>query len=300
MKTRKTVENIGYSLASIWGADKKLFLLYLLNVVLEKAQPFLLIFFPKVLLDKLGDSSAPFAAVAQIIVLFILAMMVTTFLQRYVYSLTSLRFMTYRLERKSVLSAKTMEIEYENLEDPDFLDLYNRAQRACTTWNTGMEGMLRETIGLSVSILSAAGFVAILFSLGWMVCAGLILASIALHFIQGKISDIDMKQRAPLGSHRRKTQYFSDVATKPGVAKDVRMFAAYGFIKNQYRSAADGWIRLQRAMASQKNPFLLLSYLLDIVKTAGFFLYLVLRFAGGAVGVGSFYMYITTFMNFTT
>lgn len=300
MKARKTMDNIRYSLLSIWKADKSLFLLYLLYTVLEKVQPFIFIFFPKVLLDNLGDASASFGSISLIIVVFILLMMVVMFSQRYVYSLTSLRFMTYRLERKSDLSAKTMEIEYENLEDPAFLDLCNRAQRACMTWDTGMEGMLRQTIGLAVSIASVAGFIAILLTLGWIVCVGLILISVAVHFIQAKLSDIDMKYRERMSEYQRKTRYFSDVTTGPGVAKDIRMFHANSFLTDQFKRAAESLVQLRRAVSTDKNPLLALTYALDVVKVAGFFLYLTIRFVGGGGGVGSFVMYITTFSNFTT
>ncbi len=300
MKERKIIDNVGYSLQSVWKCNKGLFLLYFFNTFLSKVQPFLFIFFPKVLIDSLSDTKNDFTKIFTIIVVFILAIMVTNFLQRYTYGMTSIRFVTYRLLKKRDLASKTIDIEYQHLENPAILDAYNRAVSACNSWNTGMEGMLRQTSGLIMSAVSTVGFVGILITLDWKLTIALLAISVIYHFVKMKMVKVDIKYREEFSIFFRKSGYFTEIMSNTDFGKDIRLYNLKNFMAQQFKNAKDGLVRLNRAVVKEKNKWYLLTYLLDIANIVGYFGFLIFKMLRGVIGVGSFIMYINTFVDFTS
>lgn len=297
---RKLYDNIKFAVRSIWKADKSLPIIFAINTILVKIQPFITILFPKYFVDSLEDSTASFARTILLIVLYVFSNFLILFMQRYTYSMTSVRFLSYRLNMKRELAEKAMCIDYQNLESEEFLNRYNRAQLACKTWNTGMEGVLRNTIALVFSFISAMGYISLLLSLDWYVCVGLILISILLHFISAKMSSIEIEHREKQNDFQRKVNYYSNILTESSYGKDIRLFSADLLLHKKFLHSVKEFIDVQVLSAKRKNPLLMWSYLLNTIKVCVFFTPLISRVIRGIVGTGSFLMYINTFTNFST
>lgn len=300
MKQRNIISNALFSLTMIWKRDRFLFLLYIFNTFLSKIQPFILIIFPKVLLDTLENTPYDYKKTTWIILISVFITTIIVFLQRYTYGLTSIRFMTFRMEKKEQLSSKTMDIDFKYLEDPYILDAYSRAIHSCTSWNTGMEGMLRATTELLLSIISAVGYIYILVTLDWFICLGLIVTCIIYHFIQAKINEIDVKYREEVSTCTRKAQYYSDIMTEPGCGKEIRMFRINSFFLKKYKDVENNLIALRKSTLKEKRFLLAFSTFIDFVNVAVFFSYLIFKATTKEINAGSFVMYITTFTNFST
>lgn len=265
---KSTLENIVYSFHSIWNIDKGVVFIYGFNVLLEKIQPFFLIFFPKFLIDELVATDSNWYKVLAIISGFIVAMALTSFLQRYTYGQASVRLIKYRLLKQKELALKTINIEYENLETPSFLNDYNLAQQACSNYNTGMEGVLRTVFTFILNVFSVFAYIIILITLDVWIVIALIIVTILVYFIKGHIAKFDIDKRDKLVVCKRRSSYFSSVMFDFSYGKDIRIFNLKEFFLNKYTLYNNKEIEILKGLAHIKTKWYQLINLIDLIKNS--------------------------------
>lgn len=152
---------IGYLYGEIWKYRKSYFFLSLIDIICRAVQPFLMIVFPKYLIDELLNERR----ISNLI--FIVSLMVCfNFLISIIKSITSETLTkTYQDDFTkhfdALLGLKIMKLDYENTENKEMLE---RAEKAKTgmSWAGGIGG-ITETLALMISsFLTLIGVVGIL------------------------------------------------------------------------------------------------------------------------------------------
>jgi len=291
--------NIIYSFKAVWAIDKFAVFLYGLNVLLEKAQPFLYIFLPKVLLDELMKDDADWYRAIGIILVFVLAIAAANFIQRATYSQTSARLIRYRLEKNKELALKTMDIDYAHMENPDTLNKFNLAKSAVSNYCTGMEGMMREFFSFVFCIFTVVGYVSILAALNVFVVLALILAAVFCYLIKQKIAKINMSRREELESCDRGTGYYSNVMSDFSYGKEIRIYDIKKFLSGKYDLFSAMGLKISSQIVSKRTKWNFLLNAVNLLKAAVCYGYLLLSAIAGGIGIGSFLMYFGALNGFT-
>lgn len=152
---------IGYLYREIWKYRKSYFFLYLIDIICRAVQPFLMIVFPKYLIDELLNERR-----ISNLILIVSLMVGFNFLISIIKSMTSETLTkTYQDDFTkhfdALLGRKIMKMDYENTENKEMLE---RAEKAKTgmSWAGGIGG-ITETLALMISsFLTLIGVVGIL------------------------------------------------------------------------------------------------------------------------------------------
>ena len=298
-KNRNMINNIIYSFKAVWKIDKFVVFLYGLNVLLEKIQPFLYIFLPKVLLDELISDNANWYKIIGIILAFILAITAANFIQRGTYSQTSARLIKYKLEKRKELALKIIDIEYSHMENPETLNKYNLAQNAVGNYNHGMEGMMREMFSFIFSIFTVIGYVSILATLNIFVVLALIIITVINYFIKRHMAVIDASKREESEHCERQAGYYSNVMFDFVYGKEIRIFNIKNFLTGKYKFFNEKGLKIKKELIAKKSKWLVLINAINLFKGIICYGYLLLTTLGGVINIGSFLMYFGALNGFT-
>lgn len=298
-KNRRITNNIIYSFKAVWKIDKFVVFLYGLNVLLEKAQPFLYIFLPKVLLDELMSDNADWYKIITIILAFIMAITAANFIQRSTYSQTSAKLSRYRLKKGKELALKIMDIEYAYLENPETLNKFNLAQNAVSNYCTGMEGMMREIFGFIFCVLTVVGYISILAALNIFVVIALIIITVISYFIKQKAALVNLSKREELENFDRRTGYYSGVMSDFSYGKEIRIFDIKKFLIDKYNLFNETGIAIRKKVVSKRQKWNFLLNILNLLKGIICYGYLLLSALNGNIQIGSFLMYFGALGGFT-
>ena len=296
---RKIISNIVYSFKAVWGIDKFVVFLYGLNVLLEKVQPFLYIFLPKVLLDELMSDNSDWYRIIGIILAFILAITAANFIQRATYSQTSARLIRYRLKKGKELALKIMDIDYAYMENPKTLNEFNLARNAVGNYCNGMEGMMREMFGFIFCVLTVIGYVSILAALNIFVVSALIVIAVISYFIKQKITSINISKREEIENCDRKTGYYSNVMSDFSYGKEIRIFDIKKFLTEKYNLFNEAGIAIRKKVVSKRTKRSFLLNIVNLVKGMICYGYLLFSALLGNIQIGSFLMYFGALGGFT-
>lgn len=163
----------------------------------------------------------------------------------------NISFMYTRLKLIEERIAKTMNMEYESLEDPDMLDRLQKAKRAAEGEWMGIGALMTNMWSTAVQLVAVLTAVGIIFTLnGWLVLIIFVLSFIQFEYFDYiRIKDKEVMWDA-MAPHWRKMHYMQDVSTDFSYAKDIRLYGMKKWLLGKYKDVND--IELQHWIQSRK------------------------------------------------
>lgn len=132
--------------------------------------------------------------------------------------------------------AKTMTMQYEQLEDPDMLDRLQKAKRAVEGEWMGIGALMSNMWSTAVQLVAVITAVGIIFTFnGWLVLIIAVLSFIQFEYfdyIRVKDKEVMWDAMAP---HWRKMNYMQEVSTDFTYAKDIRLYGMKKWLLGKYK-----------------------------------------------------------------
>lgn len=204
-------------------------------------------------------------------------------------------FIDIRLKMIVEKNRKFMTMDYKNIEDPDVMDCAQRAANAAGGNNIGLEGMMRQTIGLFESAAVAAVGLIIMGTMNpWIMLILIVLSAVAFAIKNSVNAKAKREVWDPLANWWRRNDYMSSTACDFSAAKDIRMFGLREWLMEKFREIKNERYRAQVKSAkiwfvggSASNFFSFVSQLI----VYGWLLYLTAR---GEITLGNFSFYVAS------
>ena len=216
---------IGYLYREIWKYRKSYFFLYLIDIICRAVQPFLMIVFPKYLIDELLNERR-----ISNLILIVSLMVGFNFLISIIKSMTSETLTkTYQDDFTkhfdALLGRKIMKMDYENTENKEMLE---RAEKAKTgmSWAGGIGG-ITETLALMISsFLTLIGVVGIL-AFGSPLLLLIIVINTSLNTLwNAKKNELQRKYFGQFSNLNRAFSYIFYKLSDFRYGKDIRLYQA--------------------------------------------------------------------------
>lgn len=190
-------------------------------------------------------------------------------------------------------NARVMRLPFEQLEDADVMDCYNKAGNACNNNANGVEGMLRNFLDFLQSCTVVAVGIAILGTMNvWITLAMCVPAAIT--FWHGNYTSKITKERIwdRLQKNWRKTYYMQEITTNFDYAKDIRMFNVKDWLLSKYQE-----LHKERADAEKKNAYCwlikgIVTNLCNVCSLGIVYAWLVYSVAKKEMTIGDFSLYL--------
>ncbi len=204
-----------------------------------------------------------------------------------------LGFTFTRLKLTKERIAKSMQMEYEQLETPDMLDRLQKAKRATGFQYGGVEGLMRDMWQFMIQFTSVITAVAIISTLDIrLVLIILVLSLIQFEYFDYiRIKDKEIMWDAMAGTWRR-LEYMQTVSTDFTYAKDIRIYGMKDWLNEKHRQVnleeLARWIQSRRYW--QYNS--LFSGGIALIRNVIIYGWMIYDMLFGGMSIGDFTLYV--------
>jgi ATP-binding cassette subfamily B protein len=221
----------------VWQAGPGWTIASLALVVIQGALPLLTLYLMKLIVDavtfSLGapDKVAAFRHVALLISFAAGAAILNALCQLIVSLVRETQTLAVTDHMYDILHAKSIEVDLEYYESPQYFDTLHRAQQ---------EGPYRPThiinglMGLGQSGISLVAMAGLLFSFHWGVAVVLFAAAVPGVLVRVKYSGKMYKWQREQTQAQRKANYFNWILTGDTHAKEIRLFGLGDLFKQRF------------------------------------------------------------------
>lgn len=297
----KRLENLKYlfdSIKIVWHSSKKDAIYSVIILLILSVLPLASVYLMKLIVDSVtvGISAPDKVAAFQQILLYLGLIGLTAAAIHFFTSINS--FLSERLSLKvldhlsDILHKKSIEVDLEYYENPDYYDTLHRAQRGAIHKPTSA---FNNSIQLVQNAFSMIGMMAILMSFHWIVILIVVVAVIpGLVFrllFSHRLFHWDRSQT----SAQRHTFYYNYLLTGDVNAKEIRLFNLGPlFIKRFHDVRQD--LRTEKLSISRKRSVAeILSQFVTVLTIYGSFAFMAWRTVYGYITLGDLIMYYQAF-----
>jgi ATP-binding cassette subfamily C protein len=299
-------ENFMWMLRCIREFDPRLFAWIAMNAVSTALGHMVPIVMPKLIIDELTGGGR-IERVVTLAVLFGAALFITNGITGISYGFgtipsgsMSIRFIALRIRFHARQNLKNMTLDYQKLEDPETLDMAQRAERAMNGNYEGVEGMSRLVLTMFRSLLTLIGTVSVVVVMGYwllLVTLGVLIVNYA---VSNRARIRDKQIADALAPTNRQIEYMERMSGDFKYGKDIRIYSLKDFILTRLNKEHEIYFK----EASKQLKIALLSgnigSLTALVQEIAMYAWLCRLVVKGALGIGSFLMYITSIRTFSS
>lgn len=134
-----TWTSIRYVLSTSWINSRRSIIYYSTVTLLLAVQPFLLILFPKFIIDELTGQQRPQHFIFLISLMFLI-LTITSYFTGYLQNLGLTQLMKVVFKQIHAHTAQNMNVDFKNTEDPGYLNQMEQAKRSLQSVQNGFQG----------------------------------------------------------------------------------------------------------------------------------------------------------------
>lgn len=208
-----------------------------------------------------------------------------------------------REKMNHLMSEKIMKVEYSYLENPYYLDLKERAVFASNN-QSAMENLIISVGKLLNSIVTLIGLLAVIFSLSLVLVLFLVVTIVITFVAQKKFMKYQQKFFSEIIPVNRKYGYYVGLAYNDKLQKDIRLYGMSPMLTKrvrQYNDEINVWFT--KYYIAQGKYVGLLGIINDLQAAIAYGyvgVRVITNWFGTKIGIGSFTMYVTAAIKFTS
>lgn len=201
---------------------------------------------------------------------------------------------------QSMLAERLAKCDYEQLEDPEFLNIKEQAGKFLYANGQGFGVVLDSAVNILGKVFVFTGLIAIIITLNvWIVLlfVGLVLLNA---FVEGKVKENYVKwdmEKVPI---ERKTSYFLDLVENFSYGKEIRIYNLSNWLIKKitaHLKLSDEFYIRQTKSYNKSNYF---NTFTGFLREASAYGYLCMKVVRREIGIGDFTMYLSAIAQFST
>lgn len=291
MKTdwKKELYNFRFFTSIVWKSSPGYVVAIVVSSFLEAAIPFVAILLPKYMIDEMTgekriDVLAGYVLTAVLITLILSGS--SGALKRYVQSITGDILMGF----EHVIGKHNMEIAYENLEDPKYMELNDKAMMPIRERMTHLV-MIRYLPDMLRYFIIAAGSVGILLSFDIITLIVILIPTFFVAWFNKTYQKKDMAIHKEAVCTDRFFMYYYGLLKDFSQGKDIRLFSIQDLIMKRNQECDDMIFDFKERSSKLKRDFDRASGVLGAFRSAFAYGFIGVKSLVSNVGIGNFTMY---------
>lgn len=288
-----------FLLELIWRFNKKYVLYAGSFQIVTALVPLVSVIMPKYIIDELTGLQRLDYLVAYVSVLVLINLAgsgLLTFLEGAMFTSKSQVFNNFQC----MMAEKLVTCDFESLENPEFLDVKEKAHKILYAEGQGFGVVLDHAFNILGKVFIFAGLIGILSTLNiWIVLVFVVLVllnSLVESRVQKKYVMWDM-EKAPI---ERRTAYLLEVIENFGYGKEERIYNLKDFLVRKTSAQLDESTRFYKKQVGAMNKSSYFSAATSFVRDAVTYAYLIFRMLSQHMQIGSFTMYLSAVAQFST
>jgi ABC-type multidrug transport system fused ATPase/permease subunit len=302
-RTRKpsynTLQNVGYIVRGAWAEDKPVFLLFVACTILTAVSPFVSIFFNKWFLQELMGQQR-MQTLITLLTGFLAVSAALAFLTPFARGLYHPRLIKIRFAFIRLHQDKCMSTDFQNTEDPKFLDEMQTSFRCLQSNNRGVEGVLHKLFTISGSLFAIFGYVAIVSSLSGWVLAYLVINVAVVYYLTFASRRYENSRKGDISDNDRRCGYLYEVMYNFDYGKELRVLGLRQWVAQMYQALKVARLDIDKDIKWRYFRARLVDTLLLLVREGVVYGYLIALVVQGRLDIPSFTMYVASVAGFAT
>ena len=288
--------NLWFTLRAMKKYAPLIILMLPLGFVLMPVQRYLWSFLSKYIIDLITVEGSV-QSLVKIIIIFTIILIAFYIMQTFYYNKLWVLKIIVRMKIVVQKNYKMMVMRFEDTEDPEVLDCYQKAERACDGGGNGIEGFEQQIISFVENLSVVAGGFTIIGTMNIWLAVIMIVFSI-INFVIFNATNKHVKKIVwdQLAPWWRKHWYMNSSLANFSYAKDIRMYGLSGWLKKRFIEIND--VRLSYQKLSNKIWFWVACALslLWLLAQSGVYAFLIYKVYLHELAIGNFTLYLTSAM----
>lgn len=282
-----------FVLRETWHYSMKIYLFFLLNIMLVLILSAVGIFTPRFIITELTGPARVHLVIMIALIYFMMKAFAELFLANVTagYNLDLARLRYFFIGR---MKEKIMKVKYENLENPNYLNEFWRVTQATSDPEYGLQGMMTQLFILSANAVSSLFYLSILGRVNLLIVLLLIINIYLVYKLQGGARAYEVKMSNKVSVYRRREGWLSNTMGNMAYGKDIRIYG----LSNYLLEKLVGNQKSQRSIYAdiQRHHFKAdwLEFLLAFIRDAVIYGYLIFGVLRGTISIADFTMYFMT------
>lgn len=285
-----------------WKLSPSYILLLILNSLVGTGQILINVILPKFLIDELIGDQNPDRLLMYGAFIVISNVMFALF-ARVMKRIMNIKNMYMKENLSIAMAEKIMKVEFSYLENPYYLDIKERAVFAINNHNA-LENMVVNLTDLVKNVITLIGVITIMFTLSPVLILLLLCTIIITLLIQGYFSKYQMKFFKEVIPVNRKYGYFVNLAYQDKLQKDIRLYGMSKMLTDRiavYNSEVNEWFtKFYKKIGIVQSLYSIINDLQATIAYGYVGMRVLSGIFGPRIGIGSFSMYVSAAINFTT
>lgn len=291
-------KNIGFVLSNMLHRDKSILFYLVIAVICAPFMTYLWPFISKEVLDFISEERR-WENLIWLMGGFCAIQLMVTMLSTYYSSAVVWRCAAIRFLMIEEINKRAMKMDYEYLEDPEVMDCYQRARRACLNGSTGIEGMMHQIFSFFASLIVLLWGIAIFFTMNKVILLVMVVLA-SCNFLIGNYTNAVTKAKIwdPMALWFRKRVYLQRTTTDVSMAKEVRMFGLQEWLSNKIQEVNKVFLQAGERNAKYWTVVSITSDILWVVSQVSVYIWLICSVIQGEMTIGNFSLYTATASTF--
>lgn len=290
--------NLKFIFGTMFREEKIMIFLIPLGMITAPVMSFLWTFMSKYVIE-LITAGRPVKVLLPVMILFTVIQIVASLLNTGYWSSNWYRYIAVRMTLMTKLNRKVMNVNFEHLENPDFMDAVEKAQNSSGGNEQGVEGMMRTGSDCLTRLSVVIVGVIIMGTLHPLLIL-LMCVTAFLSFLSNDRMNAHNKKTVwdVLAPWWRKNRYMNNISTDFKAAKDIRIFHLNDWLGEKLHSLNRYRVKMQ--IKNEKCWFFinLLDNILWAISQIGIYALITYEVVENQLSVANAFLYVSTAGNF--
>ncbi|MEK3661572.1 ABC transporter ATP-binding protein [Paenibacillus sp. FSL R5-0744] len=293
-----TWTSIRYVLSTSWINSRRSIIYYSTVTLLLAVQPFLLILFPKFIIDELTGQQRPQHFIFLISLMFLI-LTITSYFTGYLQNLGLTQLMKVVFKQIHAHTAQNMNVDFKNTEDPGYLNQMEQAKRSLQSVQNGFQGFFHTFFSCLAGFLAFAGYITVIGGLNFAVIVFLIVSIGCSYVFSLRAKRYEYEHEQQLSELERKRKYYSDIMQDFTFGKEIRINSFNNTLVSLYHSSVQNRQKIQSSISSSYFQSEILDILIRLFREGIVYGYLAYLYLHQRITIGDFVMYTTAVAGFS-
>ena len=297
-KLKMVFRNAIFLYKLIWKEKKSFIFESLILILVNACSPFVTIIMPKFIINELTKGEQFSRVLWLVLIMFILNFIFSN-VQAALQSFVNYSAKYLMIPLSMIFNKKNMEMDFEDTENPEILDLKEKAQMMVLNGNIADKYLLAVN-ELIINLLRILGLGYIISNISIYVLILIVLASIlnTKYSIRIQKRNFQLNNESMLST--RKSEYYRNISKEPSVGKIIRINDLSDWIMKKTYENRKECIAYRDKMLKNSKKSETVSVIFGIMQQLSIYVFLLFKVVKENLGVGDYVMYTNSIMCFPT
>jgi ATP-binding cassette subfamily B protein len=226
-------DNIRFIMGNLWSWDKQLVILCSFRIPVLVLLPLSAIYLPKLVIDQLTAKTSPEGLVAVVGGYTLILVLLNSF-DSYANGKITWRAQTYRLKYTNIISIKTMDTDYENIDNEKGQTKLQKAMNTVNSNDSGTSQILNSLFQIIANCLGFIVFGSIISLLNPLVVILLMITTAINYLMLRYVRNYEHRNKDNWAPIDKKIYYLQEKSGEFSNGKDIRLYGMVDWFEKMH------------------------------------------------------------------